>query len=135
MPDSVILTENQKQQLSSLAQSQIPNESCALLFGSIDGKKIIVKEIFVTKNLEESPVNFTISNQDLLDAYKRAEEAQLEVVGIFHSHPASEAYPSDTDKKFMFANPVVWVIFSGVSKEFKGFILESEIKEIQIAIS
>ena len=56
----------------------------------------------------------------------------MEVVGIFHSHPNSEAYPSNTDKKFMYSNPVVWVIYSGISNEFKAYVLESNVLEILI---
>ena len=57
---------------------------------------------------------------------------KMEVVGIFHSHPNSEAYPSNTDKKFMYSNPVVWVIYSGTSNDFKAYVLESDILEILI---
>ena len=56
----------------------------------------------------------------------------MEIVGIFHSHPNSEAYPSNTDKKFMYSNPVVWVIYSGISNEFKAYVLESNVLEILI---
>jgi hypothetical protein len=31
-------------------------------------------------------------------------------------------------------NPGVWVIFSGVSKNFRAYVLESEIKEIPIEL-
>jgi len=98
----------------------------------IDGQKTTVKEIFFTENIDKSPVNFTISNEQLIKCYKTAEEKKMEVVGIFHSHPNSEAYPSDTDKKFMYSNPVVWVIYSAISNEFKAYVLESDILEILI---
>ena len=61
-----------------------------------------------------------------------AEEKNLDVVGIFHSHPNSQAIPSPTDKKFMHSNPVVWLIYSGEEKNFRAYILESEIIEIPI---
>ena len=64
--------------------------------------------------------------------YSIAEEKKLEVVGIFHSHPDSDAYPSNTDEKFMQSNPVVWIIYSGINKNFKAYVLESEIIEIPI---
>jgi proteasome lid subunit RPN8/RPN11 len=80
----------------------------------------------------ESPVNFTISNEQLIKCYKTAEEKKMEVVGIFHSHPNSEAYPSNTDKKFMHSNPVAWVIYSGISNKFKAYVLESNVLEILI---
>ena len=128
----IIISESQKKILSDNADNEKPNESCAILFGRIDEQKTIVKEIFLTKNIDESPVNFTISPEQLIKCYKTAEEKKMEVVGIFHSHPNSEAYPSNTDKKFMYSNPVVWVIYSGISNEFKAYVLESDVVEILI---
>ena len=124
----IILSQSDKKILSEYSENQKPNESCALLFGK-DNK---VSELFLTKNIEESPVNFTISNKQLIEGYKIAEEKKVEVIGIFHSHPNSDAFPSNTDKKFMQSNPVAWVIYSGINKNFKAYFLESEIKEIPI---
>jgi len=56
----------------------------------------------------------------------------MEVIGIFHSHPNSDAFPSSTDKKFMRSNPVAWVIYSGINKNFRAHVLESDSVEIQI---
>ena len=128
----IILTESQKKILANRASNEKPNESCAVLFGILDSQKTTVKEIFLTENIDKSPINFTISNEQLIKCYKTAEEKKMEVVGIFHSHPNSEAYPSDTDKKFMYSNPVVWVIYSGITNEFKAYVLESDILEISI---
>ncbi len=128
----IILTESQKQFLSNHAENEKPNESCAILFGTNNEEKSIVEKIFITENIEKSPVNFTISADQRLEADKIERESNLKIISIFHSHPDSEAYPSNTDKKFMELNPVVWIIFSGISKEFKAYILESEIKEISL---
>jgi len=124
----IILSESDKKILTNHAENEKPNESCAILFG----KDSQVSEVFLTKNIDESSVNFTISNEQLIEGYKIAEEKKLEVIGIFHSHPNSEAYPSNTDKKFMRSNPVVWIIYSGINKDFKAYFLESEIIEIPI---
>jgi [CysO sulfur-carrier protein]-S-L-cysteine hydrolase len=128
----LVLTEAQQQLLSKEAKDKKPNESCALLFGTKENEKLVVTEVMIAKNIEGSPVNFTISNEQLIQAYKMAEEKDLEVVGIFHSHPNSEPYPSSTDKKFMEINPVPWVIFSNITNDFKAYLFESEIKEISI---
>lgn len=88
--------------------------------------------MFLTENIEKSPVNFTISNEQLIEAYKTAEERNVEIVGIFHSHPNSDAFPSNTDEKFMHGNPVAWIIYSGINKNFKAFILQPGIIEIPI---
>ncbi len=64
-----------------------------------------------------------------------AEEKNLDVIAIFHSHPSSDAIPSNTDRKFMETNPVVWIIYSGVTEEFRAYVLDSEVKEIPIQTS
>jgi len=124
----ITLSQSDKKILSEYSENQKPNESCAILFG----KDNHVSDLFLTENIEESPVNFTISNEQLIQGYKIAEEKKLEVIGIFHSHPNSDAFPSNTDKKFMETNPVVWIIYSGINKNFKAFLLESDIIEIPI---
>jgi proteasome lid subunit RPN8/RPN11 len=68
----------------------------------------------------------------LIEGYKIAEDKKMDVIGIFHSHPNSDAFPSNTDKKFMQSNPVVWIIYSGINKNFRAFILESDTIEISI---
>jgi len=124
----IILSQSIKKILIQHAENENPNESCAILYGKDD----TVSEVFLTENVEESPVNFTISNEQLIQGYKIAEDKKLDVIGIFHSHPNSEAYPSNTDKKFMHSNPVVWIIYSGANKNFKAYVLDSDVLEIPI---
>lgn len=124
----IILKQSDKKILAQYSENQKPNEACAILFGKGDE----VLDIFLTDNIEESPVNFTISNEQLIEAYKIAEDQNVEIVGIFHSHPNSDAFPSNTDKKFMQSNPVAWIIYSGINKNFKAHILESDSIEIPI---
>ena len=130
----IILTKSQQQLLSNHADNERPNESCAILFGTEDEKEIKVEKIFLTKNIEKSPVNFTISAEQRLEADKMERELELKIIGIFHSHPDSNAYPSNTDKKFMELNPVIWIIFSVASRDFKAYVLEAKILEIPIEI-
>ena len=130
----VVLAQKEKNKLVTHAISEQPNESCAMLFGKKVGDNWNVKEFFLTQNIDDSQTNFTISPEELLKGYQIAEKNQLEVVGIFHSHPNSDAIPSNTDKKFMQNNPVPWIIFSGVSNDLKAYLLDSTIVEIQIKI-
>ena len=125
--EKIILTEQQKQILLDHAEHEKPNESCAILFGLENQNMATVERIFLTKNIEESPVNFTISPEERLEADKIERETGFKIVAIFHSHPNSEAQPSNTDRKFMELNPEVWIILSGISKQFRAFTLEKEI--------
>ena len=130
----IVLAQKEKDKLVTHAISEQPSESCAMLFGKKVGDNWNVKEVFLTQNIDDSQTNFTISPEELLKGYQIAEKNQLEVVGIFHSHPNSDAIPSNTDKKFMQNNPVPWIIFSGVNNDLKAYLLDSTIIEIQIKI-
>ena len=97
----IILSKLQKKILLDHSNKEEPNESCAILYGNRNGEENIVKEMWLTENIDASPVEFTLSNEQTLEMYKKSEELNLEIIGIFHSHPKGEAYPSNTDKKFM----------------------------------
>ena len=128
----IILSKLQKKILLDHTHKEDPNESCAILYGNKNGEENIVKEIWLTENIDSSPVEFTLSPEQTWEMDKKSKELNLEIIGIFHSHPKGEAYPSNTDKKFMENNPYVWIIYSGINKNFRAFILESDSVEILI---
>ena len=131
----IILNQEQIDTLIEHSIKSHPNESCAMLLGTYNDQQWNVKEVFLTNNMEQSETNFTISPEELLYGHKLAEEKQLELVGVFHSHPNSAALPSNTDKKFMKLNgDIPWIIFSGINIDFKAYTLNEEIEEIPIQI-
>lgn len=128
----IILSKLQQKILLDHTCKEEPNEACAILYGNnIEGENK-VKEIWLTKNDTPSPIEFTLSAEQTWEMEQKRKELNLEIIGIFHSHPKGEAFPSSTDKKFMENNPYVWIIYSGVNKDFRAYLLESKIKEIPI---
>ncbi len=134
IPKAIIFSKNQTGTLKKHSEQNSPNEACAILFGNNANDHVTIKEIFLAKNIDESPVNFTISNEELISAYSKAEKMKLDVSGIFHSHPVSVPYPSSTDKKYMEINPVPWVIFSNINDEFKAYIYNSGIVQVSVKV-
>ena len=132
MEKIIKISESLRKNLELHANEQNPYEACAILLGNKDEKIWEATEIFLTENIEKSEINFTVSNEQLLEGYKMAEEKGLDVVGIFHSHPKSLPSPSNTDIKFMKGNPIPWIIYSGLTKEMKAYLLDSEIIQIPI---
>jgi len=130
---SIILSEKDKEELAKYAEAEKPYESCAILVGNETDKNWAVKEIVLTENTTKSEVMFTISPDKEFEVDQNAKKSNMEIVCIFHSHPESEAQPSETDKKFMRVNPFPWIIYSGATKEMNCFILEDEnVKQISI---
>ena len=132
--ECIVLTQKAKDELITHAIGQQPSESCAMLLGTKVDDEWSVKEIFLTQNMDNSQTNFTISPEELLKGYQLAEKMHLELVGVFHSHPNSDAIPSITDKKFMQNNPVPWIIFSGVDNNLRAYLIVSDVTEIPIKI-
>lgn len=130
----IILSKNQAEILKKHAIQNWPNESCAILFGNNSNEQFLIRDVFLTKNARPSPVNFTISNEELILAYEEAERKNLEVIAIFHSHPESAAYPSSTDLQYMQVNPVPWIIYSNTNDELKAFILESTLVHVDVTV-
>jgi len=128
----IIISNLFRENLVQHANKQEPYEACAILLGNTDEETWETTEIFLTENTDKSEINFTISNEQLLEGYNMAEEEKLSVVGIFHSHPKSEPSPSNTDVQFMKVNPVPWVIYSGLTNDMKAYLLESKVIQIPI---
>ena len=132
----IILSDKDKQELAKYAEAEKPYESCAILIGNETDDNWIVEKIFLAENIAKSKVTFTISPDKELEVDQIAKKSNREIVCIFHSHPESEAHPSETDKKFMRVNPFPWIIYSGTTKEMNCFILENEnVKQITITES
>jgi proteasome lid subunit RPN8/RPN11 len=75
------------------AVTDLPNECCGLITGS-DG---VATKLYRTRNAEASPFRYNIHPLDLKNALEEADDNGWQVLVIYHSHVASEAYPSPTD--------------------------------------
>ncbi|HEX2129695.1 MAG TPA: M67 family metallopeptidase [Solirubrobacterales bacterium] len=90
------------------ARGEIPNESCGML-AATDGR---LTAFFPAENEFASPMRFRIAAQDKIRIYNEIEK-RGEDVAIFHSHPNTEAAPSQTDINLAADWPgAVWVICS-----------------------
>ena len=130
---SIIISNSDVKVLIEHAKAEDPKESCALLIGSETDEGWNVKEIFLTENMDDSKINFTISPEEELKVDTIARKKDMEIVCIFHSHPDSDAIPSGTDKKFMSVNPFPWIIYSCETDEMNCFVLKNKSLE-QISI-
>jgi [CysO sulfur-carrier protein]-S-L-cysteine hydrolase len=88
------LTSSDRATLIATCIRALPNEGCGLLIGTPDG---VVREVVASANVADSAKVYEVEPTVLLRAYRRADSEGLAVIGVFHSHTHSEAYPSSTD--------------------------------------
>ncbi len=135
----ILLNQKQLDVLTQHSEKAGSSESCAMLLGTHSNQQWNVKEVFLTRNAHtDAQTSFIITPEELLQGHQLAEKKQLELVGIFHSHPNTAASPSNMDKKYMKVNgDVPWIIFSGINMDLRAFILEEGIedeREIKIKV-
>lgn len=73
----------------------LPDEACGLVAGTPEGEDASV--CYPTENAAASSRIYEVASRDLLRADRDAEERGLALVGVFHSHTHTAAYPSPTD--------------------------------------
>ncbi|HNZ01745.1 MAG TPA: M67 family metallopeptidase [Anaerolineaceae bacterium] len=72
---------------------RLPEEACGLLGGRQNRAEIVLP---VTNSLHSS-TRFFLDPEEMIAAILQLESRGMDVVGIYHSHPAGPAVPSETD--------------------------------------
>lgn len=75
---------------------ELPYEACGLLGGNPD-PAATATVLYPTRNVAESARLYTVDPLQHLKADRDAESRGLQLIGVFHSHTHTEAYPSPTD--------------------------------------
>jgi proteasome lid subunit RPN8/RPN11 len=85
-------------QIVSHCMEELPDEACGILAG----KGGAVEKAYEMLNVDKGPENFLMDPKEQLRVMKKIRSLGLEMTGIYHSHVASEAYPSARDLELAF---------------------------------
>jgi proteasome lid subunit RPN8/RPN11 len=130
---SLTLLPSQWEEMRQQAAEEAPLEACGLLAGN-DGQ---VARVLPMRNAARSAVRFLLDPRQQLDAFQMLDEQGLELIGIYHSHPAGPPTPSSTDVAEA-AYPVVNVIIAPAQGVWlaRGFWIEAPaVEEIPLMVS
>ncbi|WP_331649618.1 M67 family metallopeptidase [Piscinibacter sp.] len=86
--------------LTRWAQAGYPRECCGLLLGRVNDGVVHVDDVLQARNAnaERAGDRYELDAQDFLRADAQARARQLDVVGVWHTHPDHPARPSATDR-------------------------------------
>ncbi|MBW6518220.1 MAG: M67 family metallopeptidase [ANME-2 cluster archaeon] len=107
-----------------------PHEACGILIGRKEQSSIIVEIVVPIKNSRPSDRSFELDPREHYDAWNRAEEEGMEIVGVYHTHPHSKASPSAWDRESMENYQTLWVIV-GIDG-IHGFEWDGGIKPVEV---
>jgi proteasome lid subunit RPN8/RPN11 len=105
------------QAIQSHAESTYPEECCGLLLGELRGDEKTLIDVLPTENSWDAEAaeafqavkgseqldstkrsRFSIAPAVMLKAQKQARDRNLDIIGIYHSHPDHPAVPSEFDR-------------------------------------
>lgn len=90
------------------ARKEAPLEAC----GYLAEKEGIVVRHYPLTNVDASPEHFSLSPEEQFTAVRSMRAAGLHLCAIYHSHPLSEARPSQEDIKLAYDPRISYVIIS-----------------------
>lgn len=129
------ITKSQIDEMVAHARDDDPNECCGMLGGTGGA----VRTLWRAENAEASPFRYSIDAKEQFRLMREIEDAGEELIGIYHSHTKSAAYPSQTDVNLAGWPDAVYVIVSLANRDspdIKGFwIREGEISDAELEVA
>ena len=135
------------QAMQTHAESTYPEECCGLLLGLLRGDVKTLVEVLATQNswgddgvddfqaIESSAQRksskrnrFSIAPKVMLQAQKDARDRNLDIIGIFHSHPDHPAVPSEFDRAIAWQqySYIIVSVQQGKACDLKSWSLNDE---------
>jgi proteasome lid subunit RPN8/RPN11 len=107
------LTHAQYETVVSHCFDDFPDEACGLLAGPMDSSSAAgtgeVTAAYPCQNADQSARTYTVDSRDYLRAMRDAESRGDEIIGVWHSHTHTDAYPSPTDVR-QAVDPAWWYV-------------------------
>ena len=111
-------------QVLAHARRDHPDECCGVIAGR-DGRATRLVEM---TNAERSPTGFVFDSGEWLRVHRSMEDADEDLLVVYHSHTMTEAYPSRTDVRWSANTPgTSWLLVSTRepdTEEIRSFRIE-----------
>lgn len=114
--------------------AKTPSLECC---GLLAGRDEIVTHIFPAENAHSQPATaYEIAPRELFRVMKKIREAKLELLGIYHSHPRGENFPSRSDMERAFYPDTPYFVLSpspNAPQPVRAFVIRNgQITELKI---
>ncbi|MBW4579062.1 MAG: M67 family metallopeptidase [Tildeniella nuda ZEHNDER 1965/U140] len=150
---SLTLPADRLQAIHAHAERTYPEECCGLLLGTIAADKRVVHDVYEVLNAWDTDAahqlndnaaftktrRYWIAPEDMLAGMREARRRNLEIIGIYHSHPDYPAVPSECDRAIAWSqySYLIVSVEQGIAKDVRSWTLNEqhlfESEAIQIA--
>jgi len=131
------ITADLRARILAHARADHPDEACGVIAGPEGSDR---PERFIAMlNAERSPTFYRFDSLEQLHVWREMDDRGEEPVVIYHSHTATEAYPSRTDISYASEPGAHYVLVSTRDPdrdEFRSFrIVDGEVTEEDVAVT
>jgi proteasome lid subunit RPN8/RPN11 len=128
------IKETDLQSIYGHCNQAYPNEACGILAG----QGVQVESVYRMTNAEPSTDFFIMDPQEQFAVMKKIRQEGQSLLGIYHSHTDSPAYPSSKDVSLAYYPEAVYLIVTlmdRVSPLIRGYyIVDGRIAEVSLEI-
>jgi proteasome lid subunit RPN8/RPN11 len=116
------ITDAQLKEIYAHAKETYPYECCGFLIGQFEQEGLVRQVRRATNQNTERTDRFVINPQEYMQAQFEAEDAGLDIIGFYHSHPDWPAIPSQTD-----IDNAAWDYFYVIASIHEGMPLNTNV--------
>ncbi|AFS53125.1 M67 family metallopeptidase [Leptospirillum ferriphilum] len=117
------------------ARSVFPEECCGLVAAPAGGAPI---RVIPMENALHSPVRYEMNPKEQFQVQKNLRREGLEMWAIYHSHPVTRPYPSETDIRLAFY-PELYYLLTSLAEDpppLKAYTIQNGVvREIPLKVS
>lgn len=133
MPERIRIERACIEAIEKHARENLAVECCGLL----TGRGGVISQVVAARNAAENPAtSYDVGPEELILLLRGIRESGQELLGIFHSHPRSENFPSSEDVEMAAYPEAAYFIFSPLAppeKSLRAFcIRDGAITELAI---
>ncbi|GAA5062371.1 proteasome lid subunit RPN8/RPN11 [Thermocatellispora tengchongensis] len=118
------------------ARADHPDEACGVIAGPIGSDR--PERFIAMQNAERSPTFYRFDSMEQLRVWREMDDRDEEPVVIYHSHTATEAYPSRTDISYASEPNAHYVLVSTRDEnevEFRSYrIVDGVVTEEEVEV-
>jgi proteasome lid subunit RPN8/RPN11 len=118
------ITDAQLKQIYAHAKETYPHECCGFLLGIFDNAQVTQVRRATNLNQERTD-RFEFDPKEYMQVQLEADDAELDIIGIYHSHPNWPPIPSQTDMASAFEN-----IFYLIASVHEGMPLNTNVWQL-----
>jgi proteasome lid subunit RPN8/RPN11 len=130
----LVITKDQLQYIIDHAQSAYPEECCGFLLGINAEEKWVRRAVSVPNTHQQSRSNrYSIDPVEIVRADEAAQRANLDLLGVYHSHPDAPPQPSQIDREYAWPRYtyVIVSIENRVTKQVRAWQLIDDTSTFQ----